>query len=506
MTTVTLPIAEYLPDMPDFPASGSSSIRNVYPRTPMSYGAINAPAIVYDALAKRCQGGCAYRDSGGGTHLFAGDANDLYTVVASDATWQNVSKSAGVYNVDPEEEWEFAYFNGDLVATNFADNPQVFTLASSVAFADLMGGPPRARYVTVVKNAFVAFGNTYDTSNGNMPQRVWWSATGNHKNWPVLGSAAAAQVQSGAVDLLGDGGWIKGFASDLVNADAVVFQEYEVKQMIYAGPPTIFNFIPVEAARGTPAPYSIVPTGGIAYYLGQDGFYAFDGSASRPIGANRVDKTFFAAVQDLSRVVGAADPLNRLVWWAYPGPGSVAGNPTEILIYNWHLDRWAIADVSCETIMRLLSVGYTLDQLYTVLGYTLDNLPAPLDSPIWQGGRLNLGIFDTNHKLNFFTGTPLAATVESSETQAIPGRRALITNSRPLVDGVGSTASVSIGHRERQQDAVSYGGAVALNSMGTCPQRVSGRYLRAKTTIASGSTTWTNVSGVEIDYVGQGTR
>lgn len=506
-----LPVAEYAPDLPDLAGKGSANIRNVYPRTPLSYGPIGGPAPYSSALPARCQGASAYIDSGGNVYLFAGDATDLFEITTGSTGWANVAKAAGAYGIGADAQWQFTYFNGDVIATDFVDPPQSFTLGSSAAFADLPGSPPKGRYVATVKNAFVIFANTNDPADGDMPQRVWWSAAGNAKadGWPTLGSAIAAQLQAGATDLLGAGGWVQGLAPDLANADAAVFQEYAVKRMIYAGPPVVFDFLPAENVRGTPAPYSIVCANGIAFYLGQDGFYAFDGVTAQPIGANKVDKMFWGNGSDavdqsnLARVVGVADPVNKMIWWAYPASDNSDGNPTRLLGYNWQLDRWSICDLTCETICRLLSIGYTLDELYTQLGYTLDTLPAPLDSRVWTGGRLLFGLFDAGHKLNFLTGANLAPRVDTQEIQPFPGRRTLITAARPRVDG--GSPSVAIGRRESLQATIAYTPAVALNSLGVCPVRTSGRYTRGSVTLPQGSV-FTNISGVELDAAPQGVR
>lgn len=506
-----LPVSEFAPDLPDYPGNGSSTVTNVYPRTPISYGPIGTPTPQYGALNQRCRGGAAYRDSVGNVFIFAGDAADLYQMQTGSG-WQVASKIAGGYTTLSEDVWNFTYFNGDVVATNYEDNPQVMTLIGGAGFSDLTGNPPKGKYVAVVKNAFLVFANTNDPENGNMPQRVWWSAAGNHRSWPSLGSDLAAQLESGAVDLLGAGGTVQGMAPDLLNADAAIFQEYAVRRMVYSGPPSVFSFLPVENARGCIAPSSIVAYGGIAYYWAPDGLNAFDGVGSTPIGANKVDKFLLGdGVQSgdvdmgsINRVVGSLDPINRLVWWCYVSRQNAGGNPDKLLCYNWELNRFSLAVITTETIVRILSLGYTLDELFTVLGYTIDTIPAPLDSSVWLGGRLQLGIFDANHKLNFMTGAALAATVDTSEIQPVAGRRALVRNARPLVDGA-SAPSVSIGHRERAQDAVTYSTAVALNSMGACGVRASGRYLRARITTPAGST-WTNISGAELDAVALGSR
>lgn len=509
---IILPVAEYAPDMPAL-SKTSANITNVYPRTPLSYGAVRALSPVYGSLTARCQGAAAFRDSSGNVFVFAGDINDLYNLKAGSADWAKVSAVSGGYSCPSDDEWHFTYFNGDVLATNLTDGPQVFNLASSSAFKALPGSPPAARYIAVVKNAFVVLGNTYDGVNGNKPQRVWWSAAGQDNSWPALGSATAAQLQSSATDLLGPLGWVQGIAADLINADAVIFQEYGLKTMTYAGPPDIFTFLPVQNARGTSAPNSIVVDGGVAYYLGQDGFYAFDGAATKPIGLNRVDKTLLGDpgvagdldLTNINRVVGAADPVNRLIWWAYPGKDNFEGNPNRLLCYNREIDRWSLCNLGTETLVRTLSIGYTLDQLYTILGYTLDNLPAPLDSSVWTGGRLQMGIFDTTHTLNFMTGTQLQAVVETEEMEVVPGRRVFISNSRPLIDG--AVPTVAIGHRERQQDSVTYTSESVLNSLGFCPTRTSGRYVRGRITVPTPvDGAWTNISGLALSGVPMGNR
>lgn len=512
---LVLSVAEFQPDQPDQPGSASAVIKNVFPRTQSSYGPIPSPAPLYNALGSRCIGGCAFRDKLGNVFIFSGTATNLYMIKAGVATWQNVSVVSDSYTTT-DEPWNFVFFNGKVLATNFGHTPQIFTLSpESARFADVAGGPPKGKYIAVIKNAFVAFGNTYDPVNAEMPQRVWWSAAGNAESWPELGTDEAAQLQSGAVDLLGPGGDVQGFAPDLINADAVVFLEHGVRRMMYSGPPDIFTFLPVENARGTPAPSSIVVNGGIAYYWGQDGIYAFDGGTSQPIGANKVDKFLLGEgnrtgdvdMGNIKRVVGAADPLNKLIWWCYVSRESPDGNPDRLLCYNWQIDRFTLVEITCETILRLLSIGYTVDELETVLGYaTLDSIPAALDSDVWLGGKLQLGLFDTDHTLNFLSGERLAATVDTQELQPVPGRRLLVTSSRPIVDGQDTAPTVAIGRRERLQDTVSFTTAVSLNAMGACPVRTSGRYVRGRIIVPAGGATWQNVSGLELTTSPQGTR
>lgn len=501
---IILPVAQYAPDLPDYRAGGSSTVLNVIPRTPKSYGPLSSPTIFSNALTNgRAQGAFFGLDPQGNVVGFAGDINDLYELTASSTNWSVVSKGAGAYACPGDGMWKFAIFGQRVLATDYADNIQTFLLGTDSKFSDLSASAPKARYIAAVKSwAMVA--NTTDAVNGNQPQRVWWSANGDPTNWPTPGTAGAAQFQSDYQDLYGDGGWIQGIVGNLGTADAAVFMEHAIWRVVYSGGAAIFDFFPAEGVRGTPAPGSIAQNGVVVYYLGEDGFYVFDGSTSMPIGANRVDKSFYAELDQsyYSRITSAIDPINKLYLLSYPTLGS-SGICNRLLIYNWQLDRWSKANVSLEMIVRTLSFGYTLDQLYTKLSYTIDGLPFGLDSRAWTGGTIQLGGFDSSHRLNFFTGTNLQGTVDTSEVQPFEGQNARVFNTRPAVDG--GIPTVAIATRQRQVDTASYGSAIGINSIGTAPQRAVGRYIKAEIVMPAGAT-WTHCSGVELEAAPAGYR
>lgn len=511
MPYIALP--EYLPDMPDFNNPGSGLIQNLLPRTPQSYGPWPGLSVVSGPLTARCQGAFAVSDTAGNLRLFMGDAGKLYRMDPSSATPANVSKSATTYTTGSTERWSSAYYGTRVIMTNYTDAPQSYVEGSSALFIDLITSGTtslKARYASIVKD-WLFFGNTTDGTFGPQPQRVWWSAIDDPTNFPTPGTSAAAAAQSDFQDLFGtESGWVQGIVGNLGAADGAIFQERAVVRVQYIGPPAIFDFHTAEGVRGTPAPGSIVQIGALVYYLGEDGFYVFDGSTSTPIGFNKVDKTFFSDLDQslFHRISACVDPINKIVYWAYPGAGHDGfGNCNRLIAYNWALGRWAISaanDIQCEILMRSLSFGYTLEQLDNVPVFAaggatggIDNpLAASLDSRVWTGGRVLLSAFDTSHQLNNFTGANLAATAETSETQAIPGQRAYLTRSRPMVDGT-AAPSVAIGTRNRQQDSVTYGAASAADANGFCFHRSEGRYLRGRISLPAGSS-FTHLLGLDI--------
>lgn len=482
---------EYLPDLPAANNPGLLIANNVLPRTTKSYGPLSSLQAFSGALDARCQGAFSARSAAGNVASFAGDASKLYSL--SGATFSAVNTG---FSTSAEETWRFCQAGERVVATNFNDEMKVWTLDSSSSFAQLSSAAPRARHIIEIRGFLVA-GNTVDGTDGARPGRVWWSAYEDITSWPTPGGATAAAAQSDFQDL-SSGGWVQGMVGAVGGADGLIFCDTAIYRMQYAGPPVVFEFFPIERARGTPAPNSIINVGRFAAYLGEDGFYINDGAGSVQIGTNKVDKTFFAALDQNSfyRITAAADPINKLLIWSYPIGGS-SGNGARLLIYNWELGRWSSAEVECELIYRALSQGYTLEDL-DAFG-TLDALPVSLDSRTWTGGRLILAAFDTEHKLALFTGSALAAELETGEF--VGDKRQFVSGLRPIVDG--GTVTAKVGYRDTTSGSVTYTTGTTAGADGICPQRISTRYARANFAVTG---SWSHAAGFEAMMRAEGRR
>lgn len=495
-----IPFGEYLPDLPTYQNSGATIAKNVIPLSVASYGPLSSLIPITAAMTNRCQGAYTGKDYAATVYTFAGDVSKLWHL-KSDYTWEDLSKAAG-YTVAADSMWEFVQYGNRVVAVAWGNNLQSYVMGTSALFADLSATAPQARYVAIIRD-FLVVANTYDGVGGNQPTRVWWPAIDDPTNWPTPGTAAALLVQSDYQNLA-EGGWIQGIVGAVGGADGAVFMEEAIYRMGYEGPPTVFRFDKVEKQRGTVVPGSIINVGTAAFYLGHDGFFAFDGSQSVPIGFNKIDKTFYNDYDPTYyyRVVAAADIVNKIVVWAYPGVGNTGGRPNRLLIYNWAANRWSLAELDIEYILRSYSASYTLDGL-DATGYNIDTLPYSLDSRYWTGGSLLFSGIDQNHKLGIFSGSSLAASLETGEIDGGKGQRLFVTGIRPLVDG--GTVTAGVGYRDTTGGTTTYTAATAAGADGICPQRISARYARAQVNIAAAGT-WTHAQGVEVNMQPDGER
>ncbi|CAB4192566.1 hypothetical protein UFOVP1244_39 [uncultured Caudovirales phage] len=403
------------------------------------------------------------------------------------------------YNTDPDGSWSFIQYGDKIIASNYSDPMQVYNLgAAGESFSPLGGNPPKARWLAVVKN-FLVVANTVD-SDGISPQRVRWSGLDSPTSWtPSLVTQADFQ------DLFGDGGENQGIMVGLTQADATVVQERAMWKMTYTGPPLGFQFDKLEGVRGTPAPGSLVTIGGLVYYLGNDGFYVFDGSQSSPIGNGKINNTFFSDVDHLyfRRISSVSDITRKLIYWSYPDANASFGIPNKILVFDWGSGEWTRLEIETEILWRTLSFGYTLEEL-DQFG-TIDTLIASLDSRQWTGGIYQLSAFNPDHKTAHFTGAPLGATITSQEITIPDPKRMLVVQTWPGVKTSASNVRIGIGRRTLHSDSVSFVTSTQMNNVGFCPQRTTDNYLRFRMSLSAGAA-WSQATGIDVISVVEGER
>jgi hypothetical protein len=488
------PWPEWLPDQADFGSKGSPLIKNCVPLTAGSYGPMpTAVPLSTNTLDARCQGSYSVKAPDGSISIYAGDHTKLYRMTSGSLTLADASRTTGgAYNTPAGGFWAMTSFGTRIVATNGIDPPQTLLLPADTHFSLLSAGAPIAKYCAVVKD-FLFLGNTTDPVSGAVPYRAWWSSINDATGWPTAGTGPAISVQSDynelvQTDLGNVTGLVGGFAT---GADVIIFMERGIYTGNYTGPPLIFSFRVAAGASGTVSPLSIVNSYArtqagniqpVVYYLSGDGFAAFDGSTSFPIGAQKFDRTFYKLVDPayISRVQGTNDPRTRSILWAFPSIGS-GGILNRVLVYNWELSRASLVELDdpaqhIEYLTNsMFGTGYTLDGI-DAFG-NLDTIQPSFDDPFWAGNAsAQLSLFHRDHRLNIGGGAAMAPTLETAELQPAPGRRAWVDLVRPLIDA--GVATVAVGHRERLQDPVIWEPAVPTNVLGECPQRCTGRYVR----------------------------
>lgn len=356
---ITIPFGEYLPDLPVYQNPGATQAKNVLPSA-RGYLPWPAQSAYSAALDARNRGAFSAKDKDSVVSVYAGDAAKLYSLDGT--SWTDVSKSGSpAYALDTEENWEFAKWGETVIACSgvngaATNNIQQITLGAA-QFADLAGTPPQARHIAVVRDQVVV-GNTWDSTDGNVPNRVRWCGIEDETAWTV-----SATTQADFQDLQGQGGWVQ----RVVGGEyGLVFQERSVWRMTYVGSPIVYQFDEILPGRGTPCPGSVIRVGDYVFFLSQEGFEVIrDGTNSEHIGAQKIDRTFLRDFDSeyWYRVTASYDPIAHRVYWAYPGSGATAGDPDTILCFDWSTGRWSYSEQEMQQIFVASATGTTLDAL-----------------------------------------------------------------------------------------------------------------------------------------------
>lgn len=492
-----IPFGEWLPDLPALDNQGALVAKNVLPDT-RSYRPFPQMTGYSGTMASQAKGATIARDAAGNYYNYAGDTTRLYSL--SGLVWNNVTRTAvGDYTTATEDYWEFTQFGSQVIAVNGsnADVPQAISVGAS-NFAALAGTPPRAKHIASIRD-FVVMGNISATATS--PQMVRWCAINNAGSW-TPDATTLADFQ----DLPGDGGHVQ----KIVGGEyGVIFQERAIYRMDWAGSPTIFQFNKVQTNIGTLAPQSVVSYRNFVFFLSEDGFYMFDGSNVKPIGQNKVDRTFFADLDTsyVYRIHAVIDPIRKIVAWGYPAHGNTDGNCNKIMIYNWGADRWSrIEDVNVEFLFRHATTAITLDNLDAIYA-DMDLMQVSFDSFQFAGGSYQLGAFRDDHALHVFNGSAMPATVETGEFHFNRQEDGIahITEVRPITEGMTTTATISIAARIKNTESAVYATAVAPGSSGFASVRSIGRYHRFRLQTETGAA-FSHLQGVDVTGNADGVR
>lgn len=409
--------------------------------------------------------------------------------------WSDVSRiSGGAYTLSAGERWRFAAFNPYILATDYTDVVQKYdTSLATLRFTALGGSPPRARYIGIVREQ-VVLAALFGQENA-----LQFSGRNNSEIW-TTGGVNGADIQS-----FPDGGPITGFVGGAVGH---VFQATKVRRMTATADPTlIFQFDEVQGGKGCVAPNSIVQVGDLVYYFASDGFQVLSVTSGqvKPLGVNKWRQWFLEDYRPGTEgsILGAADPLDPVVYWAYKSKSSSTAIPDRLFVYDWSIDEATYLTVNVEAMTSWLTASLTLETL-TPYG-NMETLPFSLDSPFWKGGVPLLTIVDGTHAAASLAGSTLAAEIITADGQR--QGRSMVMATRPAVDTALITGAIAM--RERDGDAIA--GQVVfpvqevMEDTGQISAFTSGNIGRARYRIPAGAT-WTSFKGVETDLGNAGNR
>lgn len=465
---------EFAPDRMKFASGVSTNIINCLPIND-GWGPIPQPVVVSDD-GDPSLGAVYVRRSDGGYRIFKGTATQLLELNQITFEWDDVSRlSGGDYAATATDRWWFVVFGANLLAGNLNDNPQYIDIDAGTNFALLTGSPPKAKY------AWVAGSQVFLGHIDGFPTRVMSSGIGDATFWTQGRRSCDFQDFPDGEEVMGGYG---------AQGGAVLFQKTKIRGITLQQGDVPWRADVINDARGVLAPYSIAKIGPGSYvYLCQDGF--FKDVAGQPIGIERVNEWFFREIDRsrLDEVRAMVAPDLTVVLWTMP----LSNGSSALLGYRWPFNRWFYSNAAITDMASLVTTGITIDGLDSIYA-TIDDIDVPIDS-LDGGGDPRTAVFDSSNRLCYLTGSPMAATLETPDTQLTPGGRTWLNSARVVTDATGfslkTITSDFHGDSRNVSAAVSPYSATAI-----CHFRSSALMHGFRMEIPAG-TEWTHATGVD---------
>lgn len=477
-------LGPWRPDLPALNNPGVTVARNVLPALgsmpgSIAYEPIKQPTLFSSTtLPSRPLGAISAQDTSGNGRVYAGCAEGLFKVNPSNLEWTDCSRSPAY--TPGTEKWNFTKYGSWVIGTNFVNPPQFIDVDEDETFDDLTT-LVQGKYVCTSRG-FVIVANTNDAFDGFVPYRVRWSGLDQPQSWEF-----SLTTQADFQDINGGSGVIQGIVG---GEDVTIFMKNSIWKMTYVGTPLIWQFDEIIQGKGCAVPESIITVEGITYFLSDDGFYAYSGSKSLSrIGEGKIDKYFnnYANTDQYKYMSVAADPTRKLIYWSYASKDAIDGEPDKFLIYNYSLGEFTEADSEIDFIYTSATLPWTIEQL-DQFG-TIENMPAPFDSPVWAGGNYQLTGMKNDGSIYLFTGGNQTGIIETAESYTIQqlqminpnvqGDRTVVMRVRPVFDGFGQ-ATVRVGSRLQSHGVLTWSALSPVNQSGWAPIRQQGRYHRVQ--------------------------
>ena len=190
----------------------------------------------------------------------------------------------------------------------------------------------------------VAFGcNPYDVSQKQDKMVIRWSDSNDPTNWDIADTtktAGEARLSTGSYIITA----VQNREEILVWTDTALFS------MTYVGPPGGYGVNFIGSNFDIIGPNSKIVTGSVAYWMGSNNFYYYDGKV-QPMPCTIRDYVFLdISKDDGDKVYCSADSGNNEIIWFYPSE-SQGGTPglrevDRYVVYNYVEQAWYYGSMS----------------------------------------------------------------------------------------------------------------------------------------------------------------
>ena len=238
-------------------------------------------------------------------------------------------------NAVPEEatQWNLDNWGEYLVACNKDDGRLLeWQLNPAVKAAAIANAPTNNLGLVVTEERFI-----FALGSGNNPRKISWCDRENNTVW-----TPAATNEAGDIELADSGQIMQGVRT---RGQTLILTDTSAHTARYLGPPYVYGFERVGTSCGAISRKAASDVDMGVFWMGQRGFFRFDGNSVQEIPCDVFDYVFgdFNPAQQ-SKVWSFANGQYGEVWWFYCSESS-----TEIdryVAYDYKEGHWLIGNLS----------------------------------------------------------------------------------------------------------------------------------------------------------------
>jgi len=321
----------------DFDKFGSFNKRN-------GYTALNTSA--FNSSARWT--GLKWFELASGTRYLAGTCGNKFAKMDSlDGTWDDIT---GALTITADNLADFAIFRDNLLGTNGADVPFLWTGTGNGAAMTVPTGLTKAKYVEVF-SSYTLLANV-TVSATDYKSRIYWSALDSISSWDSADFNDVSRDDGQTIMR------IKSLADRLV-----IFKERSIWLAFYTGDPDVpFIFAKSNSPVGCIAPYSVQEVANGLVFLAPDGLYYFDGNNSEKI-TDRISATLQSYnTQQFGQATSIYQPSKNRYLLAITGASANTNNT--VIAWDSFNNALSIYDGMAPSAMAMTYVGGIEEQPY----------------------------------------------------------------------------------------------------------------------------------------------
>ena len=236
-------------------------------------------------------------------------------------------------NYSEATTWSMDTWGQYLVACSSSDGKLYeWQLNAATPAAVITNAPVDNLSVLVTEERFL-----FALGAGGNPRAIAWCDFEDNTLW-----APASTNQAGDIELQSSGQIVGGVRTQ---GQSLILTDQDAHRAVYVGPPFVYQFERVGSSCGLIARKAVIDTPSGVFWMGQNGFFGYNGSSVQEIKCDVWDKVFLDLnTAQISKTWAVTNGQNGEVWWFY-----CSSNSNEIdryVAFDYKEGHWLMGDLS----------------------------------------------------------------------------------------------------------------------------------------------------------------